>query len=118
MTLNPIALSFMFGNFSPSDRRVLLEHLQSRGGEDVYIEALSIYLDGWAKADWLEAYSVEIIGEWTANKASPRVKSAIRKLITSKLRSKKPNTQATFLALRNGLDMKRVSGNVSVLAHG
>jgi hypothetical protein len=112
---DPSALSFKFGNFSPSDRRALLELFKSKEGEEVFIKALVIYLEGWANADWLEVYSVEIIGEWVAKKAPSSVQSGLKKIVASKIRSAKPNRRNTYLALRQGLDL--LSGHKSAELH-
>jgi hypothetical protein len=114
---SPNSLSYKFGNFSPSDRRDLLDVLQSEEGEEIFTKALVIYLEGWANADWLEAYSVEIIGEWIAKKAPSSVRSRLNKIVSSKIRSPKPNRKNTYLALRQGLGLKVGTSSPEFRAH-
>ena len=117
MLENPSAISFKFGNFSPSDRRSLLAYFETEDGIKSFVDALVIYLEGWAEADWLEAYSVEIIGEWISKTAPKNVKTSIRKIINQKVRGKKQNRIDTYKALRQGLDAKMNPNQIEIQNH-
>ncbi|WP_370301649.1 hypothetical protein [Pseudooceanicola sp.] len=63
---NPRILTYRFHEFRPSDRKELRRVLAADGGRDAFVAALDIYLQKWAKADWLTEYDLERIAQWTA----------------------------------------------------
>lgn len=117
MIENSKAVSFKFGKFSPSDRRILLSYFKTDDGIETFVSALVIYLEGWAEADWLEAYSVEIIGEWISKNAPKKAKTSVRKIVSQKIRSKKQNRVETYKALRLGMDLEIGSTNIELQNH-
>lgn len=88
----PKILTFRFHEFRPSDRRALEEVLKGEEGRAAYVDALRIYLQGWAGADWLTEYDIERIGKWTAT-YFPEVSRAVEDMATSELRAA-PNERA------------------------
>jgi hypothetical protein len=98
------ALSFAFGTFKPSDRRRLLE-VSSAGddGELLFVEALFVYLEGWATADWLEEYNVERIGNWIAANCSSTLTARVSATAERLRGGGTPIRQQTYGAVLNGI---------------
>jgi hypothetical protein len=60
------ALSWKLGKLMPSDKRALEAALKSAAGRSAVVEAVETFVIGWEKADWLEAYSITLVGRWIA----------------------------------------------------
>ena len=80
----PRTLTYRFHEFRPSDRNALREVLGAAGGEGAFIDALKIYLQKWAAADWLTEYDLERIARWTA-RHFPNVAGAVESMAESEL---------------------------------
>lgn len=57
---------YLFGTFKRSDRIELRRLAASEGGDDVFVEALQMFLERWDRADWIEAYNIERVAKWCA----------------------------------------------------
>jgi hypothetical protein len=98
------ALSFAFGTFKPSDRRRLLEAANSGdSGELLFVEALVVYLEGWANADWLEEYNVERIGQWIAANCSSTLTAKVLATAESRKGGGSAIRHMTYSAVLNGI---------------
>lgn len=96
-------LVYMFGSFLPSQRAVLLEQAHQAPVE--FIAGLRGFLARWARADWLEEYNVERVGEWIALHCPPSVRAEAEQVATSELNSSDANgiRARTYQALADGM---------------
>jgi len=98
-------LVYLFGSFLPSQRAILLA--ESRTNQAQFMSALQTFLGKWARADWLEEYNVERVGEWIAKHCSADVQAAIKATATKMAKIAPQGIHGrTYQALLDG--MKRV----------
>ncbi len=57
---------YRFGTFKRSDRIALRRLAASEDGDDVFVEALQMFLEKWDQADWIESYNIERVAKWCA----------------------------------------------------
>lgn len=76
-------LVYMFGSFLPSQRVLLLE--QAKIAPDQFMAALQSFLAKWARADWLEEYNVERVGEWVAKHCPSSVRDKVEAFAKAEL---------------------------------
>lgn len=98
------ALSYAFGPFRPSDRKLLLDSLAAQNGPEIFMSSLEIFLEGWAKADWLEAYNVERVGIWIAENCNSDIKKRVLELVSKKIGTSLGNRKDTYSAIKLGID--------------
>jgi hypothetical protein len=99
-----IALSYSFGPFKPSDRRSIVSEFHGENGSAVVAKALEIFIEGWAKADWLEDYSIERVGIWIASNLGHVFEGRVRRLaMENKTKGNETYRNAAYDALLKGL---------------
>jgi hypothetical protein len=84
-TLHPSAASGfvgMFNSMRPSERRALKHFAQT--DPDQFLVGLNIFLERWAKNDWLEEYKVERCARWILKLCPPALVSQIIELVERK----------------------------------
>ena len=100
------ALSYVFGSFRPSDRLRLLEIMADSGKAGVVVKAFEIYLEGWATADWFEAYLVERIGLWLSIQSPEELTVQFKKMIRPKLRKKGTSRHLVYSTALKSLETR------------
>jgi len=87
--------------FRPSDKRALLRLLETtQGVEDIY-NGVTIYVEVWDRAQWLEDYAVERIGRWVKREGPAELTDRFDRWARGKGKAR--------VAFRNGLHGLRVA---------
>lgn len=116
-----VGAMYHFGTFRPSDRRELLSLVSSIEGEDVFVEALQIFLEKWDQSDWLEHYNIERVAKWCAKNLSDKVflRLADTFEVTRKVRTRGQDSFGVFLKQSDFLGRQSVtSANVKAAVAG
>jgi hypothetical protein len=78
-------LMYNFGSLRPSEREVLEMTAQDLTRRPVFLAALNLFIDEWARANWLEEYNIERVGLWIANQLSRDILIAARQSVASRM---------------------------------
>lgn len=99
-------LVYMLGSLLPSQRAVLLDQAKNDPGQ--FKAGLDSFLSKWARADWLEEYNVERVGEWIAKHCPEAVKRDAESLAKAIVGDAVPSPTnsikiRTYRAILNGM---------------
>lgn len=92
------ALLWRLSSFMPSDRKELERAFATSAGQEAAIKAVTSFVVGWERADWLDANSIERIGKWFGKHAPTDVVAKLEKWSAA-------DTTRARRALRDGMNL-------------
>lgn len=112
-SISPKVLTYRFHDFRPSDRVVLRDALHCTAGDSAFCDALFIYMDKWASADWLQEYDIERIAIWIANVAPTETVDKLLAQAAKKSQIGTENARKTYEVFVSSINSERKVLSVS-----
>jgi len=103
-------MMYLFASIRPSERTVLQEI--ARDQEELFLQALELYLHGWTEGDWVEEYAIARLAKWIARDCTPSVTEKLHDLAQDKLGANShgslpTNYVKTYKAVLSGIEKAR-----------